>query len=264
MTWHDFIRPIRMTPRLPKVRRESPRPVCPSPCNAVESHIEHSASDYAKADGQGNDHRSDAGYQEREQLDPPEPALPDADCARAKHSGAIITSRGTEVRFVSPIQGAETNVAPCSGIWSSRIRATLPIAVRQWFHFSLLRQVLVETRSLAHRISLRRDGRTVLNYAEVSQSLPQVPCSHSRNAMQFCSAGIKELSRDRPYLTLGDLRLFVQGFFLAEKWYVHRDTECRNVQQGSSAYPDNKDSMPPPAVQQSTKCDLSIPLPSQE
>lgn len=139
-----------------------------------------------------------------------------------------------EFTVASPIQEAEANATPCSGTWSSRIRATLPIAVRQWFHFSLVRQVLVESRSLAHRISLTRHGRTTLNYAEVARSLPQVPCSHSRNAMQFCSAGIKALSKDRPYLTLGDLRLFAAGFLLAEKWYARMGKELRNGIQDSS------------------------------
>jgi hypothetical protein len=116
---------------------------------------------------------------------------------------------------------------------SSLAFALLPGTVRHWFHFSLLRQVLLETRNLAHRISLSRRTRTVLNYAEVRQTLPQVACSDSRNEMQFCSASIQKLSSERPYLTLADLRLFAAGFFLAEKWFLRMDNQYRNEQQDS-------------------------------
>lgn len=249
---------------LPNIGRKSPRSVRTSPSDAVEDRIENDPDSYPQPKRKGQECGDSPCQDHRNQLDAPEPSLPDANCPKTRHGGTIITSAGTEFRFVSPIQAAEANVAPCSGTWSSRIRAALPIAVRQWFHFSLLRQVLVETRSLAHRISLKRHGRTTLNYAAVSQSLPQVPCCRSRNAMQFCSAGIKELSKDRPYLSLGDLRLFAAGFLLAERWYAHRDMERRIAQQDSSAYPESGNVTPPPAVQQSTTHDPSTPLPSRE
>jgi len=253
---------LRRNGALPDIRRESPRSVPTSPSDAVESRIDDGSSGYPQPARERQECGNNPSQDRRNELNAPEP-LPDANCAKTRHAGPIITSRGPGFRFVSPIQAAEPNGPSCSDTWPSRIRGVVPIAVRQWFHFSLLRQVLVETRSLAHRISLRRHGRTVLNYAEVSQSLPQVSCCHSRNAAQFCSAGIKELSKDRPYLTLGDLRLFAAGFLLAERWFAHRDTERRNAQQDSSANPDNGNSKLLPAAQQDSTRDLLALLPSQ-
>ena len=116
---------------------------------------------------------------------------------------------------------------------SSRVYVVLRGTVCQWFHFSILRQVLLETRSVAHRISWSRCRRTALNFAEVRRSVPQVPCSGSRNEMQYCTASIQRLSQERPYPTLSDYRLFVEGFFLAEKWFHHMGKEYRNAHQES-------------------------------
>jgi hypothetical protein len=137
-------------------------------------------------------------------------------------------------RFVSPTPTVEVNGVSRKSIWSSRTREALLDGVRQWYHFSLLRQVLLERCSALRRISWSQCRRTVLEFSEVRQSLPQAPCSGSRNAMQFCSAGIERLSVDQPYLTLGDFRLFAAGFFLAEKWFLHRDSEGHNEQRDSS------------------------------
>ena len=113
---------------------------------------------------------------------------------------------------------------------------TSPGTLRDWYHSSLLRLALRESRSAYYRISSSRYRRTVLNYAEVRRSLPQVSCSDSRNEMQFCSASIRRLSEDRPYLTLADMRLVVEGFFLAAKWYAHLGTLCHSEQQDSSLH----------------------------
>jgi hypothetical protein len=105
--------------------------------------------------------------------------------------------------------------------------------LRNWCHDSSLRQVLLESRSAYYRISSPRCRRTVLNYEEGPRSLPQVPCSDSRNQMQFCSASIQRLSAERPYLTIADMRLFAAGFFLAAKWYDHLGTRRHNEQRDS-------------------------------
>lgn len=139
-----------------------------------------------------------------------------------------------DFRFVSLIPEA-TDGASCKSTLSKRIREALPNVVLQWFHFSLLRQVLLESHSMLYRISLSPRKRTVLNYAEVGQSLPQVSCSDSRNEMQFCSASIQKLSVERPYLSIADLRLFAAGFLQAQKWFLHMSTECRIGQQDSCA-----------------------------
>lgn len=114
-----------------------------------------------------------------------------------------------------------------------------------WYHGSLLRLILLETRSACYRISSSRCRRTALNFAEVRRSLPQVPCSDSQNEMQFCTASILALSVERPYLTLADCRLFAEGFFLAQKWYAHVGMLDRNAQRDSSLHtPDRSKSMP--------------------
>jgi hypothetical protein len=116
---------------------------------------------------------------------------------------------------------------------------------------------------MLHRISRSQYRRTALNYAEVRRSLPQVSCSDNQNETQFCSASIQRLSAERPYLSIADLRLFAAGFFLAEKWFLHMHTERHSEKQDSQRSPEGSNFMWPLAVQQPTKCDQSIPLPSQ-
>jgi hypothetical protein len=104
-----------------------------------------------------------------------------------------------------------------------------------------------------------------LDFAEIRQSLPQVSFADSRNEMGFCNTSIQTLSEARPYVTLADLRLFVEGWFLAKRWYTHTDNGGRNVElAGSSAYPDDGNSMPLSVVPQSAKHDLQDPPPSRE
>jgi hypothetical protein len=127
----------------------------------------------------------------------------------------------------------EANGASGKSTLSSRIREALLGAVLDWYHFSLLRQVLRESRNAVYRIFLPRCRWTVLNFADVEQSLPDVSLEDSQNQMQFCTASIQKLSEERPYLTLVDMRLVVEGFLLADKWFLRTDTECRTEQQDS-------------------------------
>jgi len=145
-------------------------------------------------------------------------------------------------RFVSLSQ--ELNARSPSGLVDRTFSAILgPLfeIVASWYHYSLPRLILLESRSLYHRISFLRCKRLVLNFAEVRRSLPQVSCSDSRNESQFCTASIQRLSAERPYLTLADYRLFVEGFFLAEKWYAHLDRLRHNEQQDSSVTSDESE-----------------------
>ena len=125
---------------------------------------------------------------------------------------------------------------PTTGIFHRTLAASfgpLSESVQGWYHYSLLRLILRESRSAYYRILSSRCRRTALNFAEVRQATPQVPCSDSRNEMQFCTASIQKLSAERPYLTIADCRLFVEGFFLAAKWYAHLGTLHRNEQRDS-------------------------------
>jgi hypothetical protein len=128
---------------------------------------------------------------------------------------------------------AEGDGASRNGTLSSRIRGVLLSVVLDWYHFSLLRQVLREIRNMLHRISLPRCRRTVLDFADVDRSLPDVLLDDSENQMQFCTACIQKLSEERPYLTLEDMRLVVEGFLLAERWFLRMSRECRTEQRDS-------------------------------
>jgi hypothetical protein len=137
------------------------------------------------------------------------------------------------------------NVPVHSGSRPRSISSLLLGVVRRWYHHSLLRSVLLELRSSLHRIQLLRRFRGCLNLQMVRQSIPQVPCSGSRNEMQFCTAGIQSLQEARPYLTIADVELFCQGWFLAEKWFHHSmGSESRSGVSGSRS-PAGADYTPP-------------------
>jgi hypothetical protein len=138
-----------------------------------------------------------------------------------------------------PNRTVEAHCTSRKSTLTSRMHEGLPYACRRWFHFSLLRQVLLEIRSSIYRILSSRCKRTVLGFAEVRQSWQRVSCGDSRNQEQFCTLGIETLCAERPYLTLEDCRLFVEGFFLAEKWFLRNNREDRNVQQDSCSFTDD-------------------------
>ncbi len=96
---------------------------------------------------------------------------------------------------------------------------------------SLLRLVLRALGSSYHRSRFERSLRGTLKFDAVRQSIPKVPCSDSRNEMRFCSRSIQSLEQVRPYMTLADAELFLQGWFQAARWYAHLDSESRRSQQ---------------------------------
>ncbi|SRR5258708_37548717 len=103
----------------------------------------------------------------------------------------------------------------------------------RFYRGSLLRPVLRGVCSCYHRICFERSIRGTLRFDAVRQSIPQVPFSDSRNEMQFCTRSIQSLERVRPYMTLADGELFLQGWFQAVQWCAHLDNESRRSQQGS-------------------------------
>lgn len=123
----------------------------------------------------------------------------------------------------------------CSRI--GRTDLALRALVGEWFHHSLLRSVLRHMRSCYHSILLSRRLRNAVDFESVRRSLPEVSCSNSRNEMQFCTASIKSLIQARPYLTLADVELFLQGWFLSEKWFRHMSSESHIGQPGSQNPP---------------------------
>lgn len=119
----------------------------------------------------------------------------------------------------------------CSVKFSSL--AVLLASLRLWFHFSLLRSVLCQLRSCYYCILMTRRLCCALNFEKVRQSLPRVPCSDSHNEMQFCTASIQSLQAVRPYLTIADVELFLQGWFLSEQWFRHMGSESHSEQRAS-------------------------------
>lgn len=99
---------------------------------------------------------------------------------------------------------------------------------------SLLRSVLRVLCSSYHRIQFERSIYGTLRFDAVRQCVPQVSCSDSRNEMQFCSRSIRSLEEARPYLTLSDEELLLQGWFQASRWYAHLDSQSRKSERNSS------------------------------
>ena len=111
----------------------------------------------------------------------------------------------------------------------------IPLLLREWlrhlYRGSVLRLVLRGLRSCYHRIQFERRLSGTLRDDAVRQSVPLVPCSDSRNEMQFCTRSIQSLEQARPYMTLADAELFLQGWFQASRWYAHLDSESRKAQR---------------------------------
>jgi len=89
--------------------------------------------------------------------------------------------------------------------------------VLSWCRTLGLLLVLREMGSCCHRIARGWKTRFAprLDFGEVYRSAPA--CA-SHNGMHSCILGIQTLTASRPYLTIGDLELFLQGWFGAEKW----------------------------------------------
>jgi hypothetical protein len=80
--------------------------------------------------------------------------------------------------------------------------------------------ILREIRSCYRCIQLRRRTGRVLSFEAVRQSVPPLrKCDDSANRIDRHSyiAGIQALERERPWLTLSDVELFLQGWFQADR-----------------------------------------------
>jgi len=135
----------------------------------------------------------------------------------------------------------------------------------RWCQRVGLQLVLQESRSCYHRIRLRScrtSGSDTLLFSDLRRSLPPLCEADSSMRTQPYIAGIRTLERDRPYATLGDIELFLTGWFQAERWYGHSDNESSR-QVLASASPAQPDSMPLREAQQDSTRDLLAQLPSQ-
>ena len=116
-------------------------------------------------------------------------------------------------------------------------KRSMSVSLAQWilrsYRGSLLRLALRGLGNCYLRMALERSLRGTLRFDAVRQSVSQVPCSDSRNEMQFCSRSIQHLEQARPYMSLADGELFLQGWFQAARWYAHLDSEPHRLGQNS-------------------------------
>jgi hypothetical protein len=127
---------------------------------------------------------------------------------------------------------------------------------------------LLELRSFGHRIRflVKRGGIRPAEIGPVYQQSP-VPGYLVRNTRsQARIQGIQKLLSDSPWLTTDDCHLFLAGWDSAEEWRASSDTAesggySRDLDSRSSSARAN--ATPPQGVQQSTRCDLSVRIPSQ-
>jgi hypothetical protein len=133
----------------------------------------------------------------------------------------VSLSAGPEIRFCT--------LRPRRSMFSS-----LAGWILRSYRGSLLRLILRGLRSSYHRIRFERSIRGTLRDDAVRQSVPLVPCSGSRNEMQFCTQSIRSLEQVRPYMTLADVELFHQGWFQASRWHAHVDSQSGKSGQNSS------------------------------
>jgi len=149
---------------------------------------------------------------------------------------SIITSaqQKTESMNASASQSAKPDTRFYTLCQRPSMSSSLVEVILRSYRGSLLRLVLRGLRSSYHRIRFERSIRGTLRFDAVRQCVPQVPCSDSRNEMQFCSRSIQSLERDRPHMTLADEELFLQGWFQATRWYAHLDSQFGKSEQNSS------------------------------
>lgn len=104
-----------------------------------------------------------------------------------------------------------------------------------WYYALGLRIVLSEGSSCFHRIGLRwRTRRDPLWDEEVNRSCPRLSLTadESRNERSCCTLSIQALTAQRPWMSLGDIELFLQGWFQAQRLLCRTpDSEHRTADQ---------------------------------
>ena len=180
---------------------------------------------------------------------------------------SVITSpqQKTESTNALASQSAKPETRFCTLSQKRSTLSALAEEILRSYRGSLLRQVLRVLRSSYHRIRFERSICGTLRFDLVRQCVPQVPCSDSRNEMQFCSRSIQSLEQARPYMTLADAELFLQGWFQAARWYAHLDSQSGKSGPNSSHTSEDAPILRRAlVVRQSTKRDRLDPLPSRE
>jgi hypothetical protein len=161
----------------------------------------------------------------------------------------IITTshpKKTECMDVLASQSGEPGIRFCMLRQKRSTFSALAERILRSYRGSLLRRILRGLCSCYHRIRFEQSIHGTLRDDAVRQSVPLVPCSDSRNEMQFCSRSIQSLEQVRPYMTLADVELFLQGWFQADRWYAHLDRQSGKSGQNSSHTPEAQQSYAAP------------------
>ena len=143
----------------------------------------------------------------------------------------------------------QSAAGPRSKFQLASILASLRESGLFWCRRGGLRLVRQEIDSCYRRILWLRKiwpGRESLIFADIRESLPPIASGDSHTEKQPHILGIQALEKARPYLSLSDLELFLQGWFQAERWYAHMGTQCeKEALQCSCSSSRDCDSMPP-------------------
>jgi len=131
--------------------------------------------------------------------------------------------RSRELTMASPISENYQGPVPLSDDPSRKLSrpasmmASLRKAVPSWCRRFALLSVPREMRSLYHRIALQKRTGPILMYQSVRQSLPHLELC-DQPAEPPCSYGIRALAKARPWLTIADCEIFLQGWFQSEQY----------------------------------------------
>lgn len=137
--------------------------------------------------------------------------------------------------------------------------------VRRWYWRSSLRVLVDELRNLIHRMRLAleiREWERRGNTGPAPALLEWTRGNQCRNCRPVYISYMQQQSRLRPSLTVVDSHLESQAWWAGWRSARHIDRQ-QHQHKCSSCSPMGGNSMPPSAVQQSSKHDPSIPLPSQ-
>ena len=130
--------------------------------------------------------------------------------------------------------------------------------------------LLFELRSFAHRIrSLWKRGHTRPIQIGLAFQLDAQQFLVRNKRTQARSTDIRKLHADSPWLSLEDCHLFLRGWDAGEEWrrsfgMATSGEYTQDQERSSSDTSATDDTIPPLAVQQSTKRDPLDPLPSPE
>jgi hypothetical protein len=134
--------------------------------------------------------------------------------------------------------------------------------VRRWYHVSVLRVLLAECCSLVHRIQVLlqiREWEIQDGVDSARTGMSPILVSGSRTYKRAYRRYMQQLQMEHPWLSTVDHRLVTQAWKAGSVW---DGLEGISRTQVDDSY-ERGNSMPPQAVQQSTKHDSSTPLPSR-